>query len=428
MYGVALKQIRKENWKSTKVRIMKKIAFVFAGQGSQYVGMCRDLYQDERIVKELFDEASRILGFSLSDTCFYDKNNELNTTYMSQLSIFVSSVAQAKCFLQKNNIAPDYVAGNSVGEYAALVIAGVMSFEDALKLLNLRARYMNDSAEEKQGSMYAVRHYPMYKVQSLVDEYSKQGVITISNINGKDNYVISGETKLAEETVNSIDDENAVITRLNVKSGFHSMLMESAYLKLTEYIKNFDFSEPRCTVLSNVTGKPYKNAEEIRNTLAKQIVSTVRWYDMIRWMEKDGCTDAIEFGPMFIMRNLILGNSNIKALSYDKPDDLKIIMNDLSFRRMMLYAIGAFMSKATAAKNNNHDEKGYVSEVVQPYREIEKLYDEVKNTEFIDIDSNHAEMCKRNLDRILRFKNDSAIDNNTEEIYSNMLNLLIHKY
>lgn len=407
---------------------MKKIAFVFSGQGSQYVGMCRDLYQNEKIVKETFNEANKILGFSLSDVCFYDKKSELNTTYMSQLALFVSSVAQARLFLKKNNIVPDYVAGNSVGEYAALVIADVMSFEDALRLLKLRARYMSDASCERPGSMYSVRNYPMSKAKELIDAIAEKGIITISNINGKDNYVISGDTVLAENVVNNINDSAAVITRLNVESGFHSMLMETAYLQLAEDIKRFDFSEPKCKVLSNVTGRPYNNAAEIKSMLAKQIVSTVHWYESVMWMEENGCTEAIEFGANKTLRNLILRYSNIKAYSFDDLKDKETIMSEISLSRMLLYAIGAFMSKATAAKNNNNDNDEYMVKVVQPYREIEMLYDEVKNNDSINIELSHAEMCKNNLDKILSYKRDSEIDDNCEEIYNNMLNLLNHKY
>lgn len=405
---------------------MNKISFVFSGQGVQYPGMCKEIYNKYGLVKDVFDKASMLLGFDLAETCFNASNAKLQTTQIAQLAIFTASVAQEKLFVSQKKIKPMFLAGNSVGEYAALVSGGVLTFEDALMLVRARAEYMDEAAKKNSGTMYAVSDINFNIVKEFVDEAKKEGIVCISNINGKDNIVISGEVDCVNKVIEKLNQNGARTMQLKVASGFHSPLMKEACEKFKKEIQKYNFKEPQCMIISNITGEIYKDAKEIQQSLPEQIISSVKWYKTMILMESYGCKVAIEFGARSTLRNLINNNTSIKAYSFDSENDQKVLKTMLSKKEEIVHAFGEFLGivVSTKNKNNNNNIDEYNKNVCIPYREIEKIYIQLRDTNY-EITINEIKFCKEQLLKILSYKGVCGAEEICEKVYKNIEELIV---
>ena len=283
-------------------------AFVFPGQGSQFPGMCKDLYDAHQEARELCQAADRLLGFSLTDVMFNGTAEDLKQTKVTQPAVFLHSVvAQRLMTIEK----PEMVAGHSLGEFSALVACGALRFEDALLLVSARAQAMQAACEANPGTMAAVLGLPDEKVEDICNQISMQptnanNVVVAANFNCPGQVVISGEVEAVEAACVVLKEAGARrALRLPVGGAFHSPLMAPAAEDLAEAINKTEFRKPFCPIYQNVTAKPSMNPEEIRENLLKQLTAPVRWTQSVQNMIVDGATEFYEFGPGDVLRGLI---------------------------------------------------------------------------------------------------------------------------
>ena len=274
----------------------KKIAFLFPGQGAQYINMGKSLYENINECKEIFDKGEEILEMPIKDIIFDGSEETLKSTKYNQPAILLTSLACQKA-LELEGIEADYVAGLSLGEYSGLVYSGVVSFEDGVKLVKSRATIMDEGIEEGVGSMAAVMKLSKEKVDTLLKEASKFGVVEAANYNCPGQVVITGEVDAIRESVSIAKALGGLCIPLKVSGPFHSSLYEEASFKYYEGIKDVEINEPKKVMYSNVLGKPYSKQDDIRDLLRKQIMSPVLFEDSINHMLDQGIDTFIELGP-----------------------------------------------------------------------------------------------------------------------------------
>ena len=274
----------------------KKIAFLFPGQGEQYINMGKSLYENINECKEIFDKGEEILEMPIKDIIFDGSEETLKSTKYNQPAILLTSLACQKA-LELEGIEADYVAGLSLGEYSGLVYSGVVSFEDGVKLVKSRATIMDEGIEEGVGSMAAVMKLNKEKVDTLLKEASKFGVVEAANYNCPGQVVITGEVDAIRESVSIAKALGGLCIPLKVSGPFHSSLYEEASFKYYESIKDVEINEPKKVMYSNVLGKPYSKQDDIRDLLRKQIMSPVLFEDSINHMLDQGIDTFIELGP-----------------------------------------------------------------------------------------------------------------------------------
>jgi [acyl-carrier-protein] S-malonyltransferase len=277
-------------------------AYVFPGQGSQFSGMGKDLFENSAKAKELFLQANDILGFDITKVMFTGTEEELKQTNVTQPAIFIHSVILAKI---SETFAPEMVAGHSLGEFSALVANGTLSFADGLKLVSQRAMAMQKACELVPGTMAAVLALADEKVEEICASITDE-VVVAANYNCPGQLVISGSVKGIEkacELMKAAGAKRALV--LPVGGAFHSPLMEPARIELEEAIKNTLFSKPTCAVYQNVNAKPSTDVEAIKLNLIAQLTAPVRWTQSVQNMVKDGATNFVECGPGKVLQGLV---------------------------------------------------------------------------------------------------------------------------
>lgn len=279
---------------------MKK-AYVFPGQGSQFPGMAKDLYENSPKAKELLEKANEVLGFRITDIMFDGTAEDLKATKVTQPAVFLHSVVLAACF---EGFAPDMVAGHSLGEFSALAAAGALSFEDALRLVAIRANAMQKCCEAVPGTMAAVIGLPDEIVEQICAE--TDGIVIAANYNSDGQVVISGEKEAvaaACEKAKAAGAKRAL--PLAVSGAFHSPLMEPARAELAEAIEKTVFKAPECPVYQNVTAKAETDPEVIKANVLTQLTSPVRWSQSVKRMVADGAGYFMEIGPGNVLQGLV---------------------------------------------------------------------------------------------------------------------------
>ncbi len=274
---------------------------MFPGQGSQFPGMAKELYETNPKAREMFDEADEILGFNITDIMFNGTADELKQTKVTQPAIFLHSVILAKC---SPEFKPDIVAGHSLGEFSALTAVGALDFEDGLRLVAIRARAMQKACEADPGTMAAIISLPTETIETICAE--TEGVVVPANYNCEGQIVISGSVEAvttASERMKEAGARRAVL--LPVGGAFHSPLMKPAAEELAAGIKNVKFNEPVCPVYQNVTGLPTSDPVEIKKNLLAQLTSPVKWTHTIENMIADGAVEFTEVGPGKVLQGLV---------------------------------------------------------------------------------------------------------------------------
>ena len=280
-------------------------AFVFPGQGAQFVGMGKDLYETNATAKELFDKANEILGYSITDIMFNGTDEELKQTKVTQPAVFLHSVISALCMGE--GFQPDMVAGHSLGEFSALVAAGALSFENGLKLVYARAMAMQKACEAQPSTMAAIIALPDEKVEEVCAAVSKEGnIVVCANYNNPGQIVISGNIDAVNEACEQLKAAGAKrALPLKVGGAFHSPLMQPAKDELQAAIEKTEFMTPKCPIYQNVDGKPHTDPAEIKENLIAQLTSSVRWAQCVQSMIADGADDFTECGPGKALRGMI---------------------------------------------------------------------------------------------------------------------------
>lgn len=282
---------------------MKKRAVVFAGQGAQFVGMGKDLSAAYPECKDLFDRASAVMGFDLARLCAEGPIEEITKSDNCQPAVFVTSAA---CFVALKKLVPELVvsgtAGLSLGEWTALYAAGALSFEDTVKVLKARGKFMQEACEERQGGMVSVMGLPMAELEKICAATGVQ----IANLNSPEQTVLSGEkAKIAEadKMAQAAGAKKTVV--LPVAGAFHSALMASAAGKLEQVLAGVTFGAAQVPVVSNVTGQPHGDQAAVKQAMVKQVTSSVQWVGGIEWFKRNGIVDYVECGPGKVLAGLI---------------------------------------------------------------------------------------------------------------------------
>ena len=280
-------------------------AFVFPGQGAQFAGMGKDLYETSPLAKELFEKANDILGYRITDIMFEGTDEDLRQTKVTQPAVFLHSVISALCMGDK--FQPEMTAGHSLGEFSALVAAGALSFEDGLKLVYARAMAMQKACEAAPSTMAAIIALADEKIEEICEQVTSEGHVCVAaNFNCPGQVVISGSMEGIEKACEAMKAAGAKrALPLKVGGAFHSPLMEPAKLELEAAINATEFHTPKCPIYQNVDAKPYTDPAQIKANLVAQLTSSVRWTQTVQNMIADGATEFTECGPGTVLQGLI---------------------------------------------------------------------------------------------------------------------------
>ena len=303
-------------------------AFIYPGQGAQYVGMAKDLYDAFPKVKEIYKKANDILGFDLADISFNGPDDKLKQTFITQPAIFTHSYVLT--YLLKQKITAEYTAGHSLGEYSALVYAGALGFEGGLKLVKLRGELMQKAGDMQKGTMAAVMGLEEDALVDICNEASSDGIVQVANFNSPGQIVISGSVEGVKSAMALAKEKKAkLVKELVVHGAFHSPLMEPAKEKFKEALDNTAFDSLMIPVYANVSAEaltPISSPDEIRGSLLNQLTSSVRWEQSVKNMIKDGADEFIELGPGKVLQGLVKRISDkVEIKGFDKVKDLDSI-------------------------------------------------------------------------------------------------------
>lgn len=307
----------------------EKVAFLFPGQGSQYVGMAKDLYESYPEIKMLYDKASEILGYDLAKVSFEGPQELLIQTRYTQPAIYVHSVSLWR-LLEKEEIRPSFVAGHSLGEYSAAVSAGFFSYEDGLIAVKNRSLLMQQACDKEKGTMAAIIGLPEEKILHLCEIASNYGIVQPANFNSADQVAITGDLRGVEKGAELAKEYGAKrVMMLAVGGAYHSPLMNSAKEGMAEVLDGLKITKGNVALVANVTSNPVNEPQELRNLLVEQITSPVMWYQSMGYLYQQGIRDFVEIGPGKVLQGLIKRSyKEVSLYGVDKLSDIETFIEE----------------------------------------------------------------------------------------------------
>ncbi len=367
---------------------MKEIALLFPGQGTQHIGMGKKYYDRYTVVKRTFEEAGDILGFDLATLCFQGDMDELTRTENAQPAILTASVAAFKVYMEEIGETPRLSAGHSLGEISALTCAGAIKFTDAVNIVRQRGRFMQESAALGTGGMCAVGGVDRKVIEDECLRVSTpENTVGISNINSPEQITISGHKAAIDIVSEKLKNMGAKVTSLKVSAPFHSPLMKEAAEKLNEELKKYEYYELKWPVISNVDALPYSGGSDIIHNLTVQVLKPVQWQATMEYLKRQEIRFAIELGPKSLLKSLVAqGTYGFTVFSYDRDEDVKALTNistakSQQSKKNTAHAptvVTRCMAIAVCTKNQNWDNDEYNKGVIEPYRAIQQMQEEIE--------------------------------------------------
>ncbi len=352
---------------------MKKKAFLFPGQGSQYIGMGKALCERSKTAQMIFEQAGDALGLDLKKLCWEGDIATLTLSKNAQPAILTTGYAMYRVCAEELDLRPDVMAGHSLGELTALTCAEALDFSDAVRLVQKRGELMN--LKDTDGAMFAVMTREIDKVEALCrQETDENGIVSVSNYNSNVQTVISGHRAKVQCVVDALSEQDVKCRELNVSAPFHCALMEPAAQALGEELRNYNFRMPKVPVLSNVTAVPYASAEEIPEKLVKQVVAPVQWVKSMKYLRRANVEYCVELGPGHVLQSLMKRNySEIKVFAFDEagePEKIKAYV-EASYIPFLSRCMGL----AVSARNTCWDNEVYRQGVILPYNRLRSMQD-----------------------------------------------------
>jgi len=310
---------------------MSKIAYIFPGQGSQAVGMGKDLFDNFAVSREVFEEADDALGFSLSEMCFNGTAEDLALTANTQPAILTTSIAAFRAMEAEGFPLPDFVAGHSLGEYSALVAAGALSFSDAVRTVRKRGTYMQEAVPVGIGAMAAILGLPLETIEIACEEAAQSEVCSPANINSPSQIVIAGNAEAIDRACELLKERGAKrAIKLNVSAPFHCDLMFPAQERLADDLAEIKFEDLRFPIIENVSANANINADRARDSLIRQVSSPVRWAQSVETMLAEGVETFVEVGAGKVLSGLVRQiNRDVRCLNVENTDSLKASLGSL---------------------------------------------------------------------------------------------------
>lgn len=355
---------------------MKRIAMLFPGQGSHFRGMGKELYEQFPVARKVFDEANDVLGFDLAGKCFEGRISELNLPDIMTLSILTTSYASYKVWISETGVFPEICAGHSIGEFSALTAAGVLSFEDSLRIVKLRADLAKAVADSQRGAMTIVDNFSKEQLEKLCDGLSDSECFAeISCVNSGKQFAVSGHQSVLMELEKEVMKFNGNTTPLLMSPPFHCSMMTSVREELREKLSSCKLNPPEFSVISDFTARPYRSESEVPELLSLQVCSRVRWDEALRYIADTDVDAMIDIGPSSVVSTLIRenGNGHIPVFSFavaGERDHIKEMCRN-SFADMSNF-INLCIKETINCKNNNSNAKEY-SQAVDYINELIQL-------------------------------------------------------
>lgn len=362
---------------------MERIGVIYPGQGSQYVGMGKKLFDKYPIARLTFEEASDTLNMDIERLCFEGDINRLTQTANTQPAILTASVAAFRAYMEEMGVEPECSAGHSLGEYSALVGAGAINFSDALRIVRKRGILMQEAVASYEGAMMAVLDLDTARIEEECKKNSSNNSIAvISNYNSPRQVVISGHKAAVYKASEALKAMGGKVIPLKVSAPFHSPLMFEAAEGLRSELERYSYKELKYPVISNITSKPYIDKDDIIENLTQQMIKPVRWHTTMEYIINQGINIAIEMGPQSVLKNLSYKNGpHIKVLSYDDEKDVESLRSVFYKRKQANSFSHTVITKSIAiavcTKNHNNNNDEYLEGVVEPYNKLKEMQDKL---------------------------------------------------